>query len=61
MQAVVDRWRKEGMDVEDEWLRRLGPVHFEHINFRGTFSFAVQRYAKALIRQGPAARQAARE
>ncbi|MBT2303890.1 Tn3 family transposase [Variovorax paradoxus] len=61
MQAVVDRWRKEGMEVEDEWLRRLGPVHFEHINFRGTFSFAVQRYAKVLIRQGPAARQAARE
>jgi hypothetical protein len=26
MQAVVDRWRKEGMDVEDEWLRWLGPV-----------------------------------
>jgi len=27
--------------VEDAWLRRLGPVHFEHINFRGTFNFGV--------------------
>jgi hypothetical protein len=54
MQAVVERWRKEGMVVEDVWLRRLGSVHFEHINFRGTFSFGVQRYAQALIGQAPA-------
>ena len=61
MQAVIDRWRKEGMVVEDAWLRRLGPVHFEHINFRGTFSFGVQRYASVLIRQGAAARRVAIE
>ena len=59
MQTVIERWRKAGTHVQDEWLRRLGPVHFEHINFRGTFSFAVQRYAKTLIRQAPAARDAA--
>lgn len=59
-QAVMDRWRKEGMVVEDAWLRRLGPVHFEHINFRGTFSFGVQRYAQALIGQDPALPQPAR-
>ena len=60
MQTVVDRWRTEGMVVEDAWLRRLGPVHFEHINFRGTFSFGVQRYAQALIGQAPAVPQLAR-
>lgn len=60
MQAVVDRWRKESMVVEDAWLRRLGPVHFEHINFRGTFSFGVQRYEQALIGQAPAVPQLAR-
>jgi TnpA family transposase len=61
MQAVIDRWRKERMVVDDDWLRRLGPVHFEHINFRGIFSFGVQRYAQALIRQGPALSQSASE
>lgn len=61
MQTVVDRWRLEGMVVEDAWLRRLGPVHFEHINFRGTFSFGVQRYAQALIGQASAGPEAVRE
>ena len=59
MQAVVQRWRKEGMVVEDAWLHRLGPVHFEHVNFRGTFSSGVQRYAQALIGQAPAVPQLA--
>jgi TnpA family transposase len=49
MQQVVDRWRKQGMVIEAAWLRRLGPVHFEHINFRGVFSFGIERYADALI------------
>ena len=39
------------MAVEGAWLRRLGPVHVEQ-NFRGTFSFRVQRYAQALIGPG---------
>jgi len=49
MQAVVDRWRKQGQAVDDAWLRRAGPVGFGHINFRGTFSFGVGRYADALV------------
>jgi len=49
MQQVVDRWRKQGMTIEDAWLRRLGPVHFGHINFRGVFSFGIERYADALM------------
>jgi TnpA family transposase len=56
MQAVVDRWRKQGQTVDEAWLRRAGPVGFGHINFRGTFSFGVGRYADALV-QRPAKRQ----
>jgi hypothetical protein len=43
MNDVVERWRKQGMTIEDAWLRRLGPVHFGHINFRGIFSFELER------------------
>ncbi len=56
MQLVVDRWRKQGQSVDEAWLRRAGPVGFGHINFRGTFSFGVGRYADALV-QRPAKRQ----
>jgi TnpA family transposase len=52
MQAVVDRWRKQGQPVDEAWLRRAGPVGFGHINFRGTFSFALGRYADALVQRG---------
>ena len=27
----------------------MGPIHFENINFRGRMSFAVGRYADALL------------
>lgn len=51
MQEVVDRWRKSGQPVEDAWLRRMGPAHFGHINFRGTFRFGIAKYAEALLQQ----------
>jgi TnpA family transposase len=51
MNEVVERFRKEGMEVQDAFLRRMGPVHFGHINFRGTFRFGIERYAQALLRQ----------
>jgi TnpA family transposase len=50
MNEVVERLRRDGMGVEDVYLRRMGPVHFGHINFRGTFSFGIDRYAQALLR-----------
>lgn len=53
MQDVVDRWRKLGQVIDDNWLRRMGPVHFSHINFRGTFRFGVDRYADALLQSQP--------
>ena len=46
MQGVVDRWRRQGMPIDDAWLRRMGPVHFGHINFRGVFSFGIERYRR---------------
>lgn len=39
MQSVVDRLRKEGQVIEDGWLRRMGPVHFSHVNFRALSAF----------------------
>ncbi len=38
MQETVDRWRKKGQEIDDDWLRRMGPAHFTHVNFRGTLS-----------------------
>lgn len=54
MDDVVGRLRKDGMSIDDAWLRRMGPVHFGHINFRGTFRFGIEKYAQALLRQSSA-------
>ncbi len=37
--------------IDDDWLRRIGPAHFSHINFRGTMRFGVERYADALVQR----------
>ena len=37
MDGVVSRLRASGLPIEDVWLRRIGPAHFSHINFRGTY------------------------
>ena len=44
MQLTLDRWQRKGQGIDDDWLRRLGPAHFAHVNFRGTLSFPVDRY-----------------
>jgi len=49
MQHVVDRWRRDKHPVKDEWLRRMGPVHFAYVNFRGTMAFNVERFADVLL------------
>ncbi|HDC7066959.1 TPA: transposase, partial [Staphylococcus aureus] len=49
MNEVVERLRKDGTNIEDDWLRRMGPGHFGHINFRGIFSFGVEHYMDVLI------------
>ena len=60
MNDVVERLRKSGTKIEDTWLRRIGPAHFSHINFRGIFRFGVDKYAQALIRQASSARREVR-
>lgn len=49
MNDVVERLRKDGVRIDDAWLRRIGPATFGHINFRGTFSFPVDKYAEAVL------------
>jgi TnpA family transposase len=57
MQEVVDRWRAQKHPIQDSWLRRMGPVHFGHINFKGTITFNVDEFLDALV-QRPARRRA---
>lgn len=59
MQDAVERWRRSGRKIEDAWLARMGPAHFSHVNFRGTFKFGVSRYADMLLGQAAAARKSA--
>jgi TnpA family transposase len=49
MQETIDRWRKKEQVIDDDWLRRMGPAHFAHVNFRGTLSFPLDRYAEVLF------------
>jgi hypothetical protein len=49
MNGVVEKLRKSGVRIEDDWLRRMGPAHFGHINFRGTMRFGIERYVQALL------------
>jgi hypothetical protein len=35
--------------IEVGWLRRIGPAHFGHINFRCTMHFGIERVAQSLI------------
>jgi hypothetical protein len=53
MDVVLGQLRKSGVKIEDSWLRRIGPAHFAHINFRGIFRFGIAKYAQALIRERP--------
>lgn len=50
---VVERFNRDGIPVDDDWLRRSGPAHFSHITFRGTMKFGVETFAAALIQRTP--------
>ena len=49
MQATVDAWRRKGQRIDDDWLRRMGPAHFSHVNFRGILSFPIHLYQDTLL------------
>jgi Tn3 transposase DDE domain-containing protein len=49
LQQVVDQWTRDGHPVREKLLRHIAPVHVTAINFRGTFHFPLERYAKRLI------------
>lgn len=53
MQDVIDYWRANRQPIEDSWIRRMGPVHFEHINFRGIISFNFDPFTDALLDKQP--------
>ena len=58
LQETVDRLKSGGQRIEENVLRRIGPVHFGHINFRGLMSFSVDRYASVLLREHVAPKRA---
>jgi hypothetical protein len=49
MHEAIERLRRSGVHIEDDWLCRMGPAHFGHINFRGTMRFGIERFAQSLI------------
>ncbi len=53
MQSTLDDWQRKGQGIDDDWLRRLGPAHFAHVNFRGTLSFPIDRYSDMLLKTAP--------
>jgi hypothetical protein len=58
LQETVERLKAIGQRIEDSILRQIGPVHFGHINFRGTMSFSVDRYASVLLKGGMPSKRA---
>ena len=53
MQDVVDHWKSLKLPIEDSWLRRMGPVHFEHVNFKGIINFEIDPFFDALVQRQP--------
>ena len=51
MHDAVERLKRQGITVADDWLRRIGPAHFAHINFWKTLRFGVEKYADALVQR----------
>ena len=45
--------KRDRIPVEGDWLRRIGPAHFSHINFHGTMQSDVETFAAALVQRVP--------
>jgi hypothetical protein len=35
--------------IDDDWLHCMSPVHFGHINFRGTMHFGIEKFSQSLL------------
>lgn len=51
IQEIVDLWKKNKHPFEEKWIQRIGPVHFEHINFKGTITFDFDAFVDALVQR----------
>lgn len=49
MDGVVASLSRDGVGIKADWLQRIGPAHYPHINFRGRSRFNVERYADVLV------------
>lgn len=49
IQAAVDSLQKKGVVLSKEVLRHISPVRYAGINFRGVFSFPMDRFRAALL------------
>jgi hypothetical protein len=45
------RLRESGVHSEGDWLHCMSPVHFGHINFRGTMHFGAEKFSQSLLRE----------
>lgn len=52
---VINKLRADGDGVSDDIVQRLGPVFFGNINFRGTMSISIDKYAGVLLSKVDAA------
>lgn len=46
---VVAKLKAAGGGMTDDLVRRIGPVFFGNINFRGTMTFSIDKYAEVLL------------
>lgn len=49
MSEVVAKLKGAGGGISDDIVRRIGPVFFGNINFRGTMSFSIEKYEAILL------------
>jgi hypothetical protein len=47
--TVVTKFNQDGVGIEKDGLRRIGPAHFSRINCRGTFRLNLERCADVLV------------
>lgn len=49
MDCAFARLKNCGTGLGEGWHWRVGPVHFSHVDFGGTFRFVVERVADVMV------------